>query len=73
MLGSIESIPVKVDGKEHTLQEIAQIVRKNPKLIVVNMAAFPQVIPVALKAISNSGLNLSPQQEGTTLYIPVPK
>lgn len=71
--GSIESLIVNVDGEEHSLQELAQIVRKNPKLVVVNMADFPQVIPAALKAIAKSGMNLNPQQEGTTLYIPVPK
>ncbi|KAF2897249.1 hypothetical protein ILUMI_08922 [Ignelater luminosus] len=70
--GSIESIQVVVDGKEHALQELAQIVRKNPKTIVVNMAIFPQVIPAAIKAIAKSGMNLNPQQDGTTLYIPVP-
>ncbi|KAJ3663120.1 hypothetical protein Zmor_007429 [Zophobas morio] len=71
--GSIESIPVELDGKTHTLQELAQIVRKNPKTMVVNMSVFPQAIPAALKAIEKSGMNLNPQQDGTTLYIPVPK
>lgn len=55
------------------MQELAQIVRKNPKLIVINMGVFPQAIPAALEAISKSGMNLNPQQEGTTLYVPVPK
>ncbi|RZC34593.1 ribosome-recycling factor, mitochondrial, partial [Asbolus verrucosus] len=60
-------------GKEHKLQELAQIVRKNPKTIVINMAVFPQAIPAALKAIQKSGMNLNPQQDGTTLFIPIPK
>ncbi|XP_023940443.2 ribosome-recycling factor, mitochondrial [Bicyclus anynana] len=71
--GAIDSLPVKYDGKSYELQELAQIVRKNPKTIVINFASFPQVIPDALKAIYNSGLNLNPQQDGTTLYVPVPK
>ncbi|CAK1582456.1 unnamed protein product [Parnassius mnemosyne] len=71
--GSIESLPVKFDGKEYELQELAQIVRKNPKTLVINFSSFPQVIPDALKAIHNSGLNLNPQQDGTTLFVPVPK
>lgn len=66
-------IRVNLDGKEHTLQELAQIVRKNPKTIVLNMSVFPQAIPAALKAIQKSGMNLNPQQDGTTVYIPVPK
>ncbi|XP_034832752.1 ribosome-recycling factor, mitochondrial [Maniola hyperantus] len=71
--GAIDSLPIKYDGKDYELQELAQIVRKNPKTIVINFASFPQVIPDVLKAIYNSGLNLNPQQDGTTLYVPVPK
>lgn len=71
--GSIESLKLKFDGKEYELQELAQIVRKNPKTIVINFSSFPQVIPDALKAINSSGLNLNPQQDGTTLFVPVPK
>lgn len=71
--GSIETLSLKFEGKGYELQELAQIVRKNPKTIVVNFATFPQAIPDALKAITSSGLNLNPQQDGTTLYIPVPK
>lgn len=71
--GSIETLAIKFEGKKYELQELAQIVRKNPKTIVVNFASFPQAIPDALKAINTSGLNLNPQQDGTTLYIPVPK
>lgn len=43
--GSIETLKISVDGKDHELQELAQIVRKNPKTIVVNMISFPQAIP----------------------------
>lgn len=71
--GSIETLPVKFEGKEYELQELAQIVRKNPKTLVINFSSFPQVIPEALKAIQSSGLNLNPQQDGTTLFVPVPK
>lgn len=71
--GSIETLKVKVDGKMHELQELAQISRKNPKTIVINMIAFPQTIPDVLKALQTSGMNLNPQQDGTTLFIPVPK
>lgn len=71
--GSIETLRVSVDGKEHELQEIAQIVRKNPKTIVVNMISFPQAIQATLTALAKSGMNLNPQQDGTTIFIPVPK
>lgn len=71
--GSIETVKVKVDGEEHELQDIAQVIRKNPKTIVIDMIAFPQMIPAALQALEKSGLNVNPQQEGTTVYIPIPK
>ncbi|XP_031620641.1 ribosome-recycling factor, mitochondrial [Contarinia nasturtii] len=71
--GSIETVKVKVDGEDHDLQDIAQIIRKNPKTIVIDMIAFPQWIPAALLAMQKSGLNLNPQQEGTTIYVPIAK
>lgn len=37
------------------------------------MMNFPQAIPSVIKAIEKSGMNLNPQQDGTTLFIPVPK
>ncbi|KAK9881999.1 hypothetical protein WA026_018850 [Henosepilachna vigintioctopunctata] len=71
--GSIESLLVTLEGEDHTLQELGQISRKNPKLVVINMSTFPQAIPEVLKAIEKSGMNLNPQQDGTTLFIPIPK
>ncbi|XP_018335368.1 ribosome-recycling factor, mitochondrial [Agrilus planipennis] len=71
--GAIDSLKVTFDGKDYTLQELAQIIRKNPKTLVVNMHVFPQAIPAVLTALKNSGMNLNPQQDGTTLYIPIPK
>lgn len=71
--GSIETVKVKMDGEEHELQDIAQVIRKNPKTIVIDMIAFPQFIQATLLALQKSGLNINPQQEGTTIYVPVPK
>lgn len=70
---AIDKLRVHVDGKEHELQQLAQISRKNPKTVVVNMIGFPQLIPDVLVAIEKSGMNLNPQQDGTTLFIPIPK
>lgn len=71
--GEIESLNIQFDGKVYELQELAQIIRKNPKNILLNMTSFPAAIPDVLKAIQGSGLNLNPQQDGTTIIIPVPK
>ena len=72
-LGSIESLPVEFEGGEYTLQEIAQIGRKGPQLLVVNLSAFPQAMKNVLKAINDSGMGLNPQQDGTTIFISIPK
>lgn len=71
--GAIETLKVNVDGKDVELQEIAQVIRKNPKTIVINMIGFPQLIPQVLQTINKSGMNLNPQQDGTSVFIPVPK
>lgn len=71
--GAIETLKVNADGKECELQELGQIIRKNPKTIVINLLGFPQLIPHVLTALNKSGMNLNPQQDGTTIFIPVPK
>lgn len=71
--GAVETLKVNVDGKDVELQEIAQVIRKNPKTIVINMIGFPQLIPQVLQTINKSGMNLNPQQDGTSVFIPVPK
>lgn len=71
--GAIETLKVTVDGKDFELQELGQITRKNPKTIVINMIGFPQTIPQVLQTLQKSGMNLNPQQDGTTIFIPVPK
>lgn len=71
--GAIDNLKVSADGKEYQLQELGQIIRKNPKTIVINLIGFPQLIPNVLQALAKSGMNLNPQQDGTTLFVPVPK
>lgn len=70
---AIDKLRVNVDGKEHELRQLAQISHKNPKTVVVNLIAFPQLIPDVLLAIEKSGMNLNPQQDGTMLFIPISK
>jgi ribosome recycling factor len=69
--GSIELIPIKLEDKEYEIQELAQIVR-SPKTVILNVN-FPTAIPLIIKAIQNSGLNINPQQDGTTISLPIPK
>nr|XP_012229074.1 PREDICTED: ribosome-recycling factor, mitochondrial [Linepithema humile] len=71
-MGAIENLSVKFEGKDYTLQELAQISRK-PKLVVLNVSSFPQAIPDILKSLMKNQMKLNPQQDGTTIYIPTPK
>ncbi|KAL6447713.1 hypothetical protein ACFW04_000107 [Cataglyphis niger] len=71
-VGAIEELSVKFEGKDYTLQELAQISRK-PKLIVLNVSTFPQAIPNILTSLSKNQMKLNPQQDGTTIYVPIPK
>lgn len=71
--GAIESLKVEFEDDEYVLQDLAQISRKNPKTLIINMSSFPQLIPVTMKALVDSGMNMNPQQEGTTIIIPIPK
>lgn len=64
---------MEFEGETYTMQEITQIGRKGPQLLVVNVSAFPQALKNVLKAINDSGMGLNPQQDGTTIFIPVPK
>ncbi|CAG0925464.1 unnamed protein product [Notodromas monacha] len=71
--GSLNSLKVKLEGDTFPLMEIAQIAYKTPQLIVINCAAFPQATKDVMQALEASGMNLNPQQDGTTIYVPVPK
>lgn len=71
-IGSIDQVAVEFEGEEYLLQDLVQIVTK-PKMVVLQITTFPQAIPQILDALSKSGMNLNPQQDGTTLFIPIPK
>ncbi|XP_025417015.1 ribosome-recycling factor, mitochondrial [Sipha flava] len=71
--GALDSLPVKFEGDEYVIQDLAQILRKNPKTIILNMSSFPQAIPAVLESLNSSGMNLNPQQDKTSIFIPIPK
>jgi len=72
-IGSIESLSVTVEGDAFPLNEVAQVVRKSATLLVINSAALPQACPDIVRTLQQSGMGLSPQQEGTTVYVQIPK
>lgn len=71
--GSLETLQVQFDGDEYPLNELAQVVRRSPSLVVVNCSAFPETVKNVLTAIQRSNMGLNPQQEGTTIFIQIPK
>ena len=64
---------VEIDGVKHPLSEVANIARKSPQLVVLNLSALPDAVKPVMTAIAKSGMNLSPQQEGNIIYLPIPK
>jgi len=71
--GALETLEVDFEGEKYPLQELAQVGRKSPQLVVLNLTSLPDALQPVLKAIQESGMNLNPQQEGTTIYVQIPK
>ena len=67
------SVTLPPNNKAHQLKELIQIIQKSPQMFMIDMARHAQYIPNVLDAIQKSGLNVNPQQDGTTLYLPTPK
>ncbi|PVD22485.1 hypothetical protein C0Q70_18299 [Pomacea canaliculata] len=72
-IGVYDSLQIRTPDGVFPLIQLGQIVQKNPNLILVNMASSPQYIQAVKEAIAQSGLNVNPQQDGTTIFIPIPK
>jgi ribosome recycling factor len=71
-VGALDSLKVQTADGNFPLIQLAQIVQKNPKLIVVDMSGLPQYITNVREAIASSGMNLNPQQDGTSIFVPIP-
>jgi ribosome recycling factor len=67
------TVTLPPSNKTHQLKELTQIIQKSPQMFMIDMARHAQYIPHVLDAIQRSGLNVNPQQDGTTLYLPTPK
>ncbi|CAF1584721.1 unnamed protein product, partial [Didymodactylos carnosus] len=70
---AFEELQITLDGKQHLLKELTQIIQKSPQLFMVDLTRYAQYIPKIIESIHHSGLNINPQQDGTTIYLPVPK
>ena len=68
-----DELLVEFEGDKYPLNEIASISKKDAKRLIVDASAFPQAAKNIMTAIRDSGMNLNPQQEGLTIYVPIPK
>lgn len=69
----LEELQVTYDGDVYPLKELATIAKKGNNLVVLNMTDLPDAIKPVLEAINSSGMNVNPQQEGTIIYLQLPK
>ncbi|XP_074593242.1 mitochondrial ribosome recycling factor 1 [Brevipalpus obovatus] len=69
----IESLPIELEGQMYPLKEIGQIARKASNVVVINLSAIPDALKPVNTALTSSGMDLSVQQEGSTLIVHLPK
>lgn len=67
----LDPVTVDIYGSKMPLNQVGSINVPEPRLIVVQVWDASAVNNV-VKAIRDSGLGLNPQQEGTTIRIPIP-
>ena len=72
-LGTFDTIIVDTDDGKFHLNQLGQIVQKNPQLLMINLGTVPQHMKAVKTALDNSGMNINAQQEGNALFIPIPK
>jgi len=70
--GSLDTLEFPFEDSMVTLAEVAQM-QKKPNLVVLQFGGFPEAIKPAIKAIEESGVTFTKQQEGTTVYIHLAK
>ena len=69
----IEDLIVKFDGEDYPLKELAVISRKASNLIIINCGSNPEALKQVEEAINNSGMNVTPQLQGTQINIQLPR
>ncbi|KAI0231931.1 hypothetical protein LSAT2_017728, partial [Lamellibrachia satsuma] len=71
--GAFDNLTVETEDGKFPLIQLGQVLQKGSQLVVINMASSPQYIPAVKMALDKSGMNVNPQQDGTSLFVPVPK
>ncbi|XP_052788922.1 ribosome-recycling factor, mitochondrial-like [Mya arenaria] len=73
-IGVYGKLNIKTNDGTFPLNQIAAIVQKSPTLVVINMGKSAHYIANVMSTLTNSGMNLNPQQEGqATIYLAIPK
>lgn len=62
-----------MEGDTFPLKEVAAISKRDPKRIVIDCSTFPQATVSIMQTLRSSSLNLNPQQDGTRIYVAIPK
>lgn len=71
---AIDELPVEFEGQMYPLREVADISKRDPKRVIIDTSSIPQATLSIMKTLQEKkNLNLNPQQEGTRIYIPIPK
>ena len=67
-------MPIEFEGEEYPLGEIADVSKADPKRVVIDCSSIPQASKSIMDTLTNrKSMNLNPQQEGTRIFVPVPK
>ena len=70
---ALDELEIDLEGDKFPLKEVASISKRDPKRVVIDSSTFPQATVSIMKMLTSSTLNLNPQQEGTRIYVAIPK
>ena len=69
----MDELEIDLEGDKFPLKEVASISKRDPKRVVIDSSTFPQATISIMQTLTASTLNLNPQQEGTRIYVALPK
>lgn len=71
---AIDEMPIEFEGYTFPLREIADVSKADPKRVIIDCSAIPQAAKIIMETLQGSkSMNLNPQQDGTRIFVPVPK
>lgn len=72
-LASLANIPVPTPDGNLPLSQLAQMQQKTASMIIVSLSERPELLTATKNAIIHAQVNITPQTEGTTMFLPVQK